>query len=142
MAFKLNATVFGSEVGEWKYQSEGTLRKICKGLTLTFTKKNLAKIVNSEGKYNRVNIIATDKKDNQFNVPCSEPLSKQIRNVLKTHDRNTVMATLLDFEIQSEIEKPEKYFLMNPQGEKLEGMLVEDLAKMEGIPMEELLSVL
>lgn len=127
--FQLNKTIFSSASSDWAYETVGTLKKVCKGFILRFGNKNLKTLENKTGGYNRVVIFAV-KGEDSYNVPCSEPLSKAIRLALTKKPAKQVLASLVNLEIQAEIDNPEKYFLMAPAGMS-EGFLVEDLVDEE-----------
>ena len=129
--FKLAKTVFANSSEDWKYEEVGVLSKVCKGHTLRFGNNNL------RGE-KRVVIFAV-KGDDTFNIPCSEPLSKSIRLALsKGKSKKDVLASLVGLSIQSDIDDPEKYFLMAPAGMS-EGFLIEDLVE-EEVTFDELVA--
>ena len=129
--FKLAKTVFANSGEDWNYEEVGVLSKVCKGYTLRFGNKNL------RGE-KRVVIFAV-KGDDTFNIPCSEALSKSIRLALsKGKSKKEVLASLVGLSIQSEVDNPEKYFLMAPAGMS-EGFLIEDLVE-EEVTFDELVA--
>ena len=136
--FKLAKTVFANSGEDWNYEEVGVLSKVCKGHTLRFGNNNLKKEKKDDGSYNRVIIFAV-KGDDTFNIPCSEPLSKSIRLALsKGKSKKEVLASLVGLSIQSEVDNPEKYFLMAPAGMS-EGFLIEDLVE-EEVTFDELVA--
>ena len=138
--FVLNKTLTTGVDADWNYKSVGKLRKICTGYTLRFGNKNLKRVENEKGDYNRV-VIFAKKGDELFNIPCSKPLSETIRTALKTIKPKQLLGALIDLEIQAEIDNEEKYFLMQPEG-MTEGFAMEDLAEVEDVATyEEIIAV-
>jgi hypothetical protein len=132
VAFKLNKAQFTNS-GEFNYEAVGTLAEVCKGMKLRFTKTNLA----SE---RRVTILADDKAGDSYPIPCSLGLSKSIRSAIKTTSTTKILASLVNLSIQQDKDNEEKYFLMAPMGEALEGVAIKDLVK-EALEYEDLLAL-
>ena len=135
--FALNKTLFSGVDADWNYEVVGKLKDICSGYTLRFGIKNLRKLENAKGDYNRV-VIFGKKGGDTYNIPCTEPLSKTIREALKTQKAKPVLGALVGLSIQAEKDNPEKYFLMAPEGMG-EGFLVEEL-ELEEITHEDLVA--
>ena len=135
--FELNKTLFSGVDTEWNYEEVGTLKKICKGFTLRFGSKNLKKVTNDKGDYNRV-VIFGKKGEDTYNIPCSKPLSEAIRLALTKKLAKEVLASLVGLQINAEKDNPEKYFLMAPEG-MTEGFLIDELVD-EEVTYEELVA--
>lgn len=140
-AFKLKKAEF-TQNAEWNYEDQGTLAQNCKGLTLKFGKKNLAKLENATGGYNRVVIFAYKGEDDKepLIIPCSEGVSKSVRKALPTLGVTKTLASLVSLSIQQNKENEEMYFLMAPMGEQMEGAKVSDLVK-QNLEYEDLLAL-
>jgi hypothetical protein len=133
MNFKLNVAKFNSN-GEFNYTEIGTLAQVGKGMSIKFTKPNLASD-------KRVTLILTDKNDVSHTLPCSAPLSNVIRKALKTESRKAVLGALTKLTVMQDNDDEEKYFLMQPAGQGEESILISDL-KAETVTYEELLEML
>ena len=107
--------------GEFNYESVGTVANNFKGYRLRFTKANLAST-------KRVTLIAKDKDGEEWILPCTAPLSGQIRKALNNgKSQKEILAAVAKLDIMQDDE--DKYFVFQPQGEQQEEFLVEDLKK-------------
>lgn len=118
MQINYNKAVFANN-GEWTYESVGLLKEHVKGMSIKFTKNNLAGS-------KRVTIIATPKKGDPITFSCTKPLSEIVRKALETKDQLTVLGTLLNCDVKVDSEDSNKYFIFQPEGTLLEGLQVTD----------------
>jgi hypothetical protein len=115
-----NKAVFADQ-GEFTYQDAGKFSEHVIGMTIKFTKKNLAGD-------KRVTIIATPKDGEPITFSCTKPLSKTVREVIASGAKQTdVLGTLLNYDLKVDEEDNNKYFIFAPNnggGEMLEGLTV------------------
>ena len=115
-----NKTQF-TEQGDFNYESVGNFSEHVLGMSIKFTKKNLA------GE-NRVTIIATPKDGEPINFSCTKPLSKTVREVLAKGVKQTeVLGTLLNYDVKVDKDDESRYFIFAPNnggGEMLESLAV------------------
>jgi hypothetical protein len=122
VAFKLQTAVFTSEAGATTFSEVGTFAKHAKGMTVKFSKKNLAST-------KKVTLLLTDKKGDIFRLSCTSPLSEIVRKALaKGKEHKEILSALLPLTIIVDDENPEKYFLSAPgDGTGLPAFSVSDL---------------
>lgn len=114
-----NKAVFSNE-GEWSWEDAGKFSQHVKGMSIKFTKNNLAGS-------KRVTVIATPKKGDPITFSCTKPLSEIIRKVIADGAKQTdVLGTLLNYDLKVDANDDSKYFIFQPQGALLEGLTVTD----------------
>ena len=131
MPVQFNEAQFNEQTSDYDYSSQGTLANNAKGFTIKFTKKNLAGLnFNDKGEVTRVTLIL-EKAGKRYNLSCSAPLSRAVRNAVKTEDQDTVLASLMQLEIHVNNDDAKRYFLTQPKGdgEQLPAFDVTTLAK-------------
>ena len=107
--------------GDFNFENAGSVASNYKGMSLRFTKKNLASD-------KRVTLIAKDKTGEEFLLPCSEPLSGIIRKALsggKSQRELLAVITKLDVYVRED----GRYFVFQPEGDAAEEFAVDDLKK-------------
>lgn len=119
MQVQYNKAVFSNN-GEWIWENAGKFSQHVKGMSIKFTKKNLAGT-------KRVTVIATPKKGDPITFSCTEPLSAIIRKVIAGGAKQVdVLGTLLNYDLQVDANDSSRYFIFQPAGDLLEGLQVTD----------------
>lgn len=120
--FQLQTAVFSSKAGATTFSEVGTFAKHAKGMTIKFTKANLAST-------KLVTMLLTNKAGEVFRLSCTTPLSEMVRKALaKGKEHKEVLSALLPLTIIVDDENPEKYFLSAPgDGTGLPAFEVSDL---------------
>lgn len=119
MQIQYNKAVFSNN-GEWNWESVGKFSQHVKGMSIKFTKQNLAGT-------KRVTVIATPKGGEAITFSCTEPLSAIIRKVIAGGAKQLdVLGTLLNYDLKVDTKNPNRYFIFQPEGALLEGLVVTD----------------
>jgi len=113
-----NKAVFSNN-GEFTYESVGQLKEHVKGMSIKFTKNNLAGT-------KRVTIIATPKKGEPITFSCTKPLSEVVRKALENKTQLEVLGALLNCDVKVDSQDNTKYFIFQAEGSQLEGLMVTD----------------
>lgn len=107
--------------GEFNFENVGSVASNYKGMSLRFTKKNLASD-------RRVTLIAKDKDGKEWLLPCSEPLSGMIRKALSGgKSQRELLSIITKLDIYTD--EDGKYFVFQPEGDAAEEFMVDDLKK-------------
>ena len=105
--------------GEFNFENVGTVASNYKGMSLRFTKNNLAST-------KRVTLIAKDKDGEEWLLPCSTPLSGMIRKALSRGKSPKEVLTIVT-KLNVYTDEDGKYFVFQPQGDAAEEFFVDDL---------------
>lgn len=120
---KLNKVEYANSE-EFAFEEIDTVASLFKGTTLRFTKKNLA----NEAK--KLCLIARSKKnpEDEWTLPCSDPLSKTMRNALKNGtSKEDAIAIISKLKVWAD--EDGKYFVFSPSSSPEEEFDLDKLSK-------------